>query len=72
MCLIDGGDYMPDVRSRFRNAWNAFFDRNQNDRARIAEVGQYVSSIRPDRPRFTRGNERSIVNAVYNRIAMVS
>lgn len=61
---------MPDVRSRFRNAWNAFFDRNQNDRARIAEVGQYVSSIRPDRPRFTRGNERSIVNAVYNRIAM--
>lgn len=61
---------MPDVRSRFRNAWNAFFDRDQNDRASVAEFGQCVSSIRPDRPRFTRGNERSMVNAVYNRIAM--
>jgi hypothetical protein len=27
-------------------------------------------SIRPDRPRFTRGNERSIVTSVYNRIAL--
>lgn len=27
-------------------------------------------TYRPDRPRFTRGNERSIVTSVYNRIAM--
>lgn len=27
-------------------------------------------SSRPDRPRFTRGNERSIANSVYNRIAL--
>jgi len=25
---------------------------------------------RPDRPRFTRGNEKSIVNSIYNRIAI--
>ncbi len=27
-------------------------------------------SYRPDRPRFTRGNEKSIVTSVYNRIAL--
>ena len=27
-------------------------------------------SSRPDRPRFTRGNERTIVTAIYNRIAL--
>lgn len=31
---------------------------------------QAASSIRPDRVRFTRGNERSIVTAVYNRIGI--
>ena len=62
---------MPDVRSRFRNAWNAFTNKNQNDYSNgVTNFGQYVSAMRPDRPRFTRGNERSIVNAVYNRIAM--
>lgn len=30
----------------------------------------YVSSSRPDRTRMTRGNERSIVTSIYNRIAM--
>lgn len=30
----------------------------------------YSSGTRPDRVRFTRGNERSIITAVYNRIAI--
>lgn len=30
----------------------------------------YSTAYRPDRPKFTRGNERSIVNSIYNRIAV--
>lgn len=53
---------------RFRNGWNAF--RNNKDPAPLIEPGTYSSYIRPDRPRLHFGNERSIVNAVYNRIAI--
>ena len=52
-------------RSRLRNAWDAFRNRNQNVYYRD-QGGGY--SYRPDRPRLTRGKERSIVNSVYNRI----
>lgn len=52
-------------RSRLRNAWDAFRNRNQNFYYRD-QGGGY--SYRPDRPRLTRGKERSIVNSVYNRI----
>ena len=31
---------------------------------------EYGSYYRPDRPRFSRGNEKSIVTSVYNRIAL--
>lgn len=55
------------VRSRFKKAWNAFFSR---DPTRDAAYHGPSYSYRPDRPRFTRGNERSIVTSVYNRIAM--
>lgn len=52
---------------RLKHAWNAFTNRDPTNGFR-----GYGSShtYRPDRPRFTRGNERSIVNAVYNRVAM--
>lgn len=52
---------------RLRHAWNAFTNKDPTYGFR-----GYGSShtYRPDRPRFTRGNERSIVNAVYNRVAM--
>lgn len=53
---------------RFRNGWNAF--RNNKDPAPLAEPGTYSSYIRPDRPRLKYNNERSIINAVYNRIAI--
>lgn len=55
------------IRSRAKSAWNAFFNR---DPTRINWNFGSSSSHRPDRPRFTGGNERSIVTSVYNRIAM--
>lgn len=53
--------------SRLKHAWNAFLNRNPTRDFRDVGVGY---SYRPDRPRFTRGNERSIVTSVYNRIAL--
>ena len=57
------------VSSRLMHAWNAF--RNNRDPTPYypRDYG-YSYGIRPDRPRFSRGNERSIVTAVYNRIAL--
>ena len=54
--------------SRLRSGWNAFRNRDP--------TGIYTHNIGPsysqrqDRKRFSRGNERSIVTSVYNRIAM--
>lgn len=55
------------VGSRIRNAWNAFMNRDPTMRYR--DIGPEYS-YRPDRPRFTRGNERTIITSVYNRIAL--
>lgn len=53
--------------SRIKSAWNAF----TNNRDPTLSVGSVVSyGSRPDRPRLSRGNERSIVNAIFNRIAL--
>ena len=40
------------------------------DRTEYRPLNGAAFSTRPDRPRFTRGNERSIANSVYNRIAL--
>ena len=53
--------------SRFRNAWNVFFNKDPTNYYK--DVGT-AYSYRPDRVRFSRGNERSIVTSVYNRIAL--
>lgn len=53
--------------SRLKSAWNAFFNKDPTDYWR--DIGGSYS-YRPDRTRFSRGNERSIVTSVYNRIAM--
>ena len=53
--------------SRLRHAWNAFLNRDPTRYYR--ETGSSYSN-RPDRVRFSRGNERSIVTSVYNRIAL--
>ena len=59
------------LTSRLKRAWNAF-SKNRDPTTtnyQYHNVGMgYV--YRPDRVRFTRGNERSIVTSVYNRIAM--
>ena len=52
---------------RLKNAWNAFMNRDPPYEYR--DLGM-VSTYRPDRIRLTRGNERSIVTALYNRIAV--
>ena len=54
--------------SRLKHAWNAFIN-NRDPTASYRDIGGGYS-YRPDRPRLTRGNERSIVTSVYNRIAL--
>lgn len=53
--------------SRVKHAWNAFMNRAPTELYNPNDIS-YV--YRPDRPRFTRGNERSIVTSIYNRIAL--
>ena len=56
------------ITNRLQHAWNAFFNRDPTYN-RYTDYGTGYS-YRPDRPRLTRGNERSIVTSVYNRIAL--
>ena len=59
------------ITSRLKKAWNAFINNRDptygQQRYHNTGVG-YV--YRPDRVRFSRGNERSIVTSVYNKLAM--
>ena len=55
------------IRSRVKRAWNVFMNK---DPSRMAGDFGMSSYYRLDRPRFTRGNEQSIVTSVYNRIAL--
>ena len=52
--------------SRLKHAWNAFNGSTQMDYRNLGMSYAY----RADRPRLSRGNERSIVTSVYNRIAL--
>lgn len=55
---------------RLQHAWNAFiYGESDSNRSRYVDLG-YASTYRPDRMYFTKGNERSIVVSVYNRIAI--
>lgn len=53
--------------SRIRRAWNAFTNRDPTRNFNDYGMGSYY---RPDRVRLSRGNERSIVTSVFNRIAL--
>lgn len=53
--------------SRLKHAWNVF--RSRDPTAEFVAIGSSYY-YRPDRPRFTRGNERSITTSVLNRIAL--
>ena len=53
--------------ARLKHAYNAFTNRDP--------TGSYISigpgySSRPDRPRMSHGNEKSIVTSIVNRIAL--
>ena len=54
--------------SRLKHAWNAFFN-NKDPTPKYQDIGTSYY-YRPDRQRFTGGNERTIVTSVYNRIAL--
>lgn len=66
---------MPSLRERLQHSWNAFLGRdptenenlNTNHNIYPYEIGSYV---RPDRLRLKTGNEKSIITAMYSRIAM--
>ncbi len=56
------------ISSRFKKAWNVFLNRDPTN-ASYSVIGPSYS-YRPDRTRLTGGNEKSIVTAIYNRIAL--
>lgn len=53
------------IGSRLKHAFNAFMNRDPT----YKPTGSSYSS-RPDRPRLSRGNERSIITSIFNRIAL--
>ena len=59
---------MPKFKDRLQHAWNAFMNK---DPTPDYYYGSEVScGYNYSRPRLSRGNERSIINAIYNRMAV--
>lgn len=59
---------MPRFTDWLKHSWNAFTSRDPTEEMRVAF--QDASATRPDRVKLRRGNDRSIVTAVYNQIAI--
>jgi hypothetical protein len=57
------------VFGQLKHAWNAFLDQNENYRIRPYDMGTSYGT-RPDRVRLHISNERSIVSAIYLRLAL--
>lgn len=57
----------PTLTSRFKQAWNAF--RNRDPTLFYNEPGMSYT-YRPDRARFSRGNEKTLATSVFNKIAI--
>lgn len=59
---------MPDfsISSRLKQAWNAFFNKDPTPSYDLGSSYYH----RPDRMQYTRGNDRSIVTAIFNRISL--
>ena len=58
---------MATLGERIKRSWNVFIGREPTP---VYKEFSYGSSYRPDRPKLTRGNERSIINSIYNKIAV--
>lgn len=61
---------MPSFGDRLFHAWNAFLNRDPTPEQLPVNQEISYSVFRPDRIRLTRGNERTIVNAIINRMAL--
>lgn len=60
---------MPILR-RLTSAWNAFFNKDPTKNWSWNYDAGPITNYRPDRLRLSRGNERSMVTSIYNRIAL--
>lgn len=59
---------MPTFVERIRNSWNAF--KNGKDYSYYTSDFGYGTSYRPDRARYNRTTDRTMVTSLYNRIAV--
>lgn len=72
------GDATRSFTQRLRHAWNVFRNKDPiytdvNDPSRNEFSGYvpgYLSTYRPDRPRLSSSVDRTIISAIYNRIAL--
>lgn len=60
------------MTQRIRSGWNAFIGRDPTSISipLSEEMSGFGYSSRPDRVRYTKGNQRSIVASIYNRISV--
>ena len=63
---------MATITQRVRSGWNAFIGRDPTSTSipLSEEMSGFGYSSRPDRVRYTKGNQRSIVASIYNRISV--
>lgn len=63
---------MPSLGERLKNSWNAFLGRDPTKKINAFYESAYGGgySSRPDRVRLNIRNERSIINTIYNQIAV--
>ena len=63
---------MPTIAQRIRSGWNAFIGRDPTRDITMTQGFEYGYGYghRPDRMRYTGGNQRSIVASIYNRVAV--
>lgn len=63
---------MATITQRIRSGWNAFISRDPTSISipLSEEMSGFGYSSRPDRVRYTKGNQRSIVASIYNRISV--
>lgn len=57
-----------DMRTRFKNSWNAFLNRDEKEEVRWIQ-GEISYGRKPDRNRLRYVNQKSIIAPIYNRIA---